>query len=60
VITSDQGGTFSTWNALYELSIGNTPLSDRPFYGAVHLVAIYDRALTDADVAQNFAAGADP
>ncbi|MCA9584396.1 MAG: LamG domain-containing protein [Myxococcales bacterium] len=59
-ITSDQGGDLATWNGLYELSIGNTPFNDRPFFGDVHLVAVYDRALSDAEVGQNFAAGADP
>jgi hypothetical protein len=60
VIDAMQGGDFSSWNATYVLSIGNTPAMDRAFYGEVHLVAIYERALTAAEVAINFAAGADP
>jgi hypothetical protein len=60
VIDASQTGDFSSWTVTYVLSIGNTPALDRPFYGEVHLVAIYDRALTAAEIATNFAAGADP
>ena len=59
VIDAAQTGDFGNWNATYAFSLGNTPALDRPFYGELHLVAIYDRALTAAEVAQNFAAGAD-
>ena len=55
-----QGGDFSTWDPTYLLAVGNTPAFDRPWYDDVHLVAIYDRALTAAEVAQNHAVGADP
>lgn len=60
VIDFVQGGDFSTWDPSYPLSVGNTPALDRPFFGEVHLVAIYDRALTAAEVATNRMAGADP
>lgn len=55
--TASQGGDFSTWEPTYVLSIGNTPANDRPFYGEIHLAAVYARALTQAEVTQNFAAG---
>jgi hypothetical protein len=54
-----QLGTFD-WPDAYALSLGNTPALDRPFIGAIHLVAIYDRALSGSEIAQNFAAGPDP
>jgi hypothetical protein len=60
VIDVVQDGDFSTWDASYPLSVGNTPALDRPFFGAVHMIAIYDRALTAGEVATNRTAGADP
>lgn len=60
VIDVTQTGNLSTWDATYPLSVGNTPALDRPFFGEVHLVAIYDRALSEAEVATNRMAGADP
>lgn len=59
VIDATQTGNFSGWD-LYPLSIGNTPALDRPFLGEVHMVAIYDRALTATEVVTNRTAGADP
>lgn len=55
-----QGGDSSAWDPTYLLAVGNTPALDRPWYGDVHLVAIHDRPLTAAEIAQNHAAGADP
>jgi hypothetical protein len=60
IIDATQTGTFSNWEATLPLSVGNTPAMDRPFYGDVHLVAIYDHAFTLPEVRQNFAAGPDP
>jgi len=59
-IDETQTGTFGNWDVTLPLSIGNTPAMDRQFYGDVHLVAIYDRALTAQEIAKNYAAGADP
>jgi hypothetical protein len=50
-------GGFAAWNVTYPLSMGNVPSADRPFSGEIHLVAIYARALTQAEVSQNYAAG---
>lgn len=60
VLDVTQAGDFSGWDATYPLSIGNTPALDRPFYGEVHLVAFYERALTATEVATNRTADADP
>lgn len=46
------------WDSGYELSIGNETTGDRPWLGTLHLVALYDRALTPGEVTQNFDAGA--
>lgn len=50
-------GNFSTWDTGYRLALGNELTGDRPWLGEYHLVAIYGRALTQEDVAQNFWAG---
>jgi hypothetical protein len=38
--------------------VGNEESGDRVFEGAVMLVAIYDRALTPAEILSNYRAGA--
>ncbi len=53
------GGNFSNWDAAYALALANEFTQDRPWLGEYHLVAIYNRALTAAEVSQNYAAGAD-
>ena len=51
------GGNFSNWKDSYLLALGNELTNDRPWLGELHLVAIFDRALTQAEIKQNFAAG---
>jgi hypothetical protein len=53
-------GTFANWDASHRLSLANDLSSNKPWKGTFHLVAIYARALTAAQVVQNFAAGANP
>ena len=43
-------GNFSTWNKSFPLSLGNEPTGDRPWRGEMHLVAIYNRALTLSEI----------
>ena len=50
-------GDFSTWDSLSEFACGNEITLDRPWQGTLHLVAVYDRALTEEEIAQNIAAG---
>jgi hypothetical protein len=52
------GGDTSTWDASYRLALANELTLGRPWLGELHLVAIYGRALTAAEVAQNYQAGA--
>jgi hypothetical protein len=47
---------FSTWDPSYVLAFGNEITLDRPWLGTLHLVAIYCRALTAAEVGQNYSA----
>lgn len=50
-------GTFAGWDTTYRLALGNTIAGDAPWLGAYHLAAIYNRALSPAEVHQNFQAG---
>jgi hypothetical protein len=51
-------GNFADWDPTYLLKIGGElSEGDRPFSGIIHLVAIYDRALPEAEVQTRFAEG---
>jgi hypothetical protein len=50
-------GLMDNWNAGYTFVVGNERTQDRLFRGQFLLVAIHDRALTPAQVMQNFLAG---
>ena len=52
------GRDFSNWDSNYPLLIGNEATLDRPYLGEIFLVAIYDRVISDAEIQQNFNAGA--
>lgn len=52
------GGT-RVWKGNYQLALGNELSRDRPWLGTYYLVAIYGRDLTAAEIARNYAAGAD-
>lgn len=49
-------GNFSNW-AAYKFALANELTGDRPWLGEFHLVAMYNRALTQAEVTQNYNAG---
>lgn len=51
------GGDLSKWNEKYHLALANEFVGSRPWVGEYHLVAIFDRALSEAEVSQNFQAG---
>jgi hypothetical protein len=57
--TKDVSGKLSNWSGDFRLLLGNELTGDRPWRGELHLVALYSRALSERDVAQNFAAGVD-
>ncbi len=48
---------FSNWDSSFQLQLGNEGSLDRPWRGEIHLVAIYDRALTAQEVWTNYTAG---
>lgn len=51
------GGTLGDWDSSFAFVLGNEVSNDRPWAGVVRLVAVHNRALTDAQVKQNFDAG---
>jgi hypothetical protein len=57
VATATLTGNLSGW-ASYNLALGGELSGTRYWRGELHLVAIYSRALTAAEVRQNFLAGA--
>jgi hypothetical protein len=56
VVSGTVGGDCSVWHD-YALALANELTGDRPWLGTFHMVAIYDRALNQAEVSQNFAVG---
>ncbi len=59
VLTATVGGWFTGWNSTHLLALGNEITGARPWLGEYRLVAIYSRALTPAEVLQNYTAGPD-
>jgi hypothetical protein len=51
------GGPLSNWDPNQVLTLANSRFGDRPWQGRVQLAAIYERALTDAEIQTNFLAG---
>lgn len=50
-------GTLTTWSDTYAFTMGNEVSLDRAFRGTLKLVAVHDRALTQAQIQQNFDLG---
>ncbi len=50
-------GLLTDWNDTFALVLGNEVSNDRPWQGVVRMVAIHNRALTQAQIQQNFDAG---
>jgi mono/diheme cytochrome c family protein len=51
------GGTLADWDDSFALVLGNETSSNRQWTGVMRLVAIHNRALTQEQIQQNFAAG---
>ena len=49
--------TSLAWDPNHDLLFGNDVDWTRPWHGAMHLAAIYDRPLTDDEIYENFQAG---
>lgn len=52
-----QTGGLNNWNENFKLGIGDEISGGRVWRGTLHLVAVYSRALSNAEVRRNFAAG---
>ena len=50
-------GTTGNWQESFRIALANEFSADRQWLGTYHLVAVYSRALTPAEVAQNYQAG---
>ncbi|MBW3599962.1 MAG: DUF1592 domain-containing protein, partial [Planctomycetes bacterium] len=53
----DVRGDVSNWDANFRLALANEITGDRAWQGTLHLVAVYDRALSLPEVRRNQAAG---
>lgn len=51
------GGTLTNWDSSFRLALANELTNDRGWIGELHLVAIYDRALTEGEVVLNYVLG---
>ncbi|MAT95098.1 MAG: ATPase [Halioglobus sp.] len=51
------GGLLNSWNESFAVVLGNTTSGDRPWTGALRMAAVHNRALTPAQVVQNYEAG---
>ena len=50
-------GDVANWDDSFRLALANELTGDRPWRGEFRRVAVYDRAMTGAEVAERFAAG---
>src|SRR5277367_6313289 len=54
---AQKGGTISNWDTTFALVLGNGVSGDRSWTGLIKFVAIHSRAMSAAQVMQNFNAG---
>ena len=52
-----KGGSLSQWDNTFALVLGNEVSGTKPWAGVIKMVAIYNRAMSQSDIATNFAAG---
>jgi hypothetical protein len=51
------GGNLNDWDNSFAFVLGNEVSGDRPWLGKLRMVAIHNRALTEAQIQQNFSVG---
>ena len=59
VATGNAPSSFNGWDDSFPLALANELTLNRAWLGELHLVAIFDRALTQSEANQNFDAGPD-
>jgi hypothetical protein len=52
-----KGGSLANWDSTFALVLGNETTGQRQWQGTIKFVALHNRALTQAQIQQNFAAG---
>jgi hypothetical protein len=52
-----KGGSLANWDSTFALVLGNETTGQRQWQGVIKFAAIHNRALTAAQIQQNFAAG---
>jgi hypothetical protein len=57
VADPQKGGTISNWDSTFALVLGNETSGDRSWQGLIKFVAIHSRAMSAAQVLQNYNAG---
>jgi hypothetical protein len=57
VVDPQKGSTISSWDPSFALVLGNEVSGDRSWTGLIKFVAIHNRALTPAQILQNYNAG---
>ncbi|TWT58175.1 Planctomycete cytochrome C [Thalassoglobus neptunius] len=58
-VEKEIGGAFTNWDESYRVIIGDEHGGGRQWLGAMHLIALYSRALSAHEVELNFRAGPD-
>src|SRR6202050_4409531 len=53
----NKGGSLANWDSTFALVLGHEVTGQRQWQGTIKFVAIHNRALTPAQIQQNFAAG---
>jgi len=56
-VDPSKGGTLANWDSTFALVLGNETTGQRQWQGDIKFLAIHNRALTPAQIQQNFAAG---
>jgi hypothetical protein len=56
-VDPSKGGTLANWDSTFALVLGNETTGQRQWQGVIKFLAIHNRALTPAQIQQNFAAG---
>lgn len=54
---SVQGGSLASWDDSYAFVLGNEVSGQNPWSGKLRLVAVHNRALSDAQIMQNYSVG---
>ncbi len=57
VASETAAGDLSNWDSSFSLVVANETSGDRPWLGTLHLMAIYGKALSGAEVTRNYDVG---